>query len=481
MPDLTHSEKREILAKPVKYFADTHPDASSEQLATIKALGEEYTEIKKQHKTCSKRCRRISRQIGEAKRAQMPVAELMQDMKTSSSKLKDLEQKLSDISDSILNSVVPVMAHRVVDESLPTHAESCNSDVEEDGEQSDGTGFEVRLLQDEDNAWNRYVDSCPAASIYHRAEWRHLVRNVFGHEGYYLYAKDSHNKITGILPLVRLKSRLFGDFMISMPYFNYGGALADCRSIEDMLMQYANSLARDLGTNHIEYRDETPRDGYPVKTGKVNMILALPDTRDELWSSFTSKLRAQIRRPQRENTLVQCGGEELLNAFYSVFARNMRDLGTPVYGKSFFRNILKLFPKQSRIIIVHLESRPVAAAFLLGYKDMLQIPWASTIRDVNHLSINMLLYWEVLKFATDNSFNYFDFGRSSKESGTYRFKQQWGAKPKQLFWHYWLANATELPELNPENPKYVLAINIWKQLPISVTKWLGPFIVKNLP
>lgn len=246
-------------------------------------------------------------------------------------------------------------------------------------------------------------------------------------------------------------------------------------------MDFANNLARDLGTNHIEYRDETARDGYPVKTEKANMILALPDTQEQLWNGFTSKLRAQIRRPQREDTDVQLGGEELLNAFYSVFARNMRDLGTPVYGKLFFRKILKCFPKQSRIIIVHLEYRPVAAAFLLGYKDTLQIPWASTVRDVNHLSINMLLYWEVLKFAVNNDYSYFDFGRSSKGSGTFRFKQQWGAKPKQLFWHYWLADTAELPELNPSNPKYVLAINIWKRLPVIFTKWLGPIIVKNLP
>ena len=159
----------------------------------------------------------------------------------------------------------------------------------------------------------------------------------------------------------------------------------------------------------------------------------------------------------------------------------MRDLGTPVYGMSFFREILQCFSEQSNIIVVHLERRPVAAAFLLGHKDTLEIPWASTLRNVNHLSINMLLYWEVLKFAIENKYKYFDFGRSSKESGTYRFKQQWGAKPKQLFWHYWLYENTELPQLNPKNPKYSLLIAVWKKLPVNVTKVIGPRIVKNLP
>ena len=125
--------------------------------------------------------------------------------------------------------------------------------------------------------------------------------------------------------------------------------------------------------------------------------------------------------------------------------------------------------------------RPVAAAFLLGYKDTLEIPWASTIKDVNHLSVNMLLYWEVLKFAVDNQYQYFDFGRSSKDSGTFRFKQQWGAIPKQCYWHYWLKNNAEMPSLNPNNPKYKLVISLWKKLPVSVTKYIGPNIVKSLP
>ena len=159
----------------------------------------------------------------------------------------------------------------------------------------------------------------------------------------------------------------------------------------------------------------------------------------------------------------------------------MRDLGTPVYSNSFFSKILQQFPEHSKIIIVHLNNRPVAAAFLLGYKDTLEIPWASTIKDVNHLSMNMLLYWEVLKFAIKNQYQYFDFGRSSKNSSTFRFKQQWGAKPKQMYWHYWLPENVELPRLNPDNPEFALAISVWKKIPVIITKWLGPLIVKNLP
>jgi FemAB-related protein (PEP-CTERM system-associated) len=251
--------------------------------------------------------------------------------------------------------------------------------------------------------------------------------------------------------------------------------------IEQKLMDAASNLAKSIGTGHIEYRDEIVRNSLPVRTDKVNMILSLPESEGHLWDTFPSKLRSQIRRAQREKVQVNSGGIECLADFYTVFAQNMRDLGTPVYGKVLFENILQTFPEGCRIINVHHEGRPVASAFLLRYKETLEIPWASTIKDVNHLSINMLLYWEVLKFAIKNRCQYFDFGRSSKGSGTFRFKQQWGAKPKPSYWHYWLPDDVEMPKLNPENPKYLLAISIWKKLPVFLTKILGPKIVRNLP
>jgi FemAB-related protein (PEP-CTERM system-associated) len=188
-----------------------------------------------------------------------------------------------------------------------------------------------------------------------------------------------------------------------------------------------------------------------------------------------------VRRPLRESPQVLSGEIELLDEFYAVFARNMRDLGTPVYSKAFFGNILDCFPDESRIILVRLRGAPVASGFLLGYKGIMEIPWASSLRKVNHLSMNMLLYWEALKLAVQENYRKFDFGRSSKGSGTYRFKKQWGAMPEQSYWHYWLDTGKEAPALNPDNPKYALAIKLWRRLPLVISNRLGPKIVKNLP
>ena len=211
------------------------------------------------------------------------------------------------------------------------------------------------------------------------------------------------------------------------------------------------------------------------------MILPLPDTEGQLWKDIGSKRRAQVKRPLRENPRVVVGRSELIDDFYRVFAENMRDLGTPVYSKLFFGEIISRFPEHCTIIIVYLEGNPVGAAFLISYKGTMEIPWASTIKRVNHLAINMLMYWEALKHAINTNNDYFDFGRCTVGSGTFRFKKQWGAQTRQLYWHYYLTEQNELPELNPGNPKFQLAIRLWQVLPVYLTKLVGPGIAKNLP
>ncbi|MCC5858734.1 MAG: FemAB family PEP-CTERM system-associated protein [Ectothiorhodospiraceae bacterium] len=339
-----------------------------------------------------------------------------------------------------------------------------------------------RLEPAQESAWDAYVAHHPRASAYHQLVWREVIRSVFGHPGHYLVAVEpGDGRLVGCLPLVELRSRLFGHFLVSMPYFNYGGAIGDSPAIEQQLMAHAGQLAASLGAGHVEYRDVSGRSGtWGLRQDKVAMHLALPETEDALWKQLGSKVRAQVRRPEREGATTRSGGEELLPDFYGVFSRNMRDLGTPVYPRRLFREILRRYP-QSRILVVDLQGQPVAAAFLLGWRGMLEIPWASSLREHNRLGVNMLLYWDVLRYAIGDGYRVFDFGRSTRDSGTYRFKRQWGAEPVQLNWHYWLRDGAGMPGLSPDNPKFRLAIAAWQRLPVAVANLVGPRIVKSLP
>ncbi len=454
-----------------------YPGITPDELGRLGTRIEQYRNQAAEKDRLQEQSGHISRNIGAARARGEATHELKSTMRQLSRELAALKASLAGIEQQI-DEILDAAKQPAQDHADDTR---CQTTPRYRSQHAANECYAVDLLQDETADWNAYAINHPATSLYHRAEWRNLITETFGHRAYYCIARNRAGQTVGILPLIRLSSRLFGDFIVSMPYFNYGGPLGDCLEVETALIEYAARLAVDLGVSHVEFRDEIPRDGMPSRTEKVNMILPLPDSADILWNSFPSKLRAQIRRAGREHSRTVHGGLELLDEFYCVFARNMRDLGTPVYGKSFFRHILETFPDDCRIIVSRYRNKPVAAAFLARSGDRMEIPWASTIREVNHLSINMLLYWEVLQYAIKSGCSSFDFGRSSVDSGTYRFKQQWGASPVQLYWHYWLGEAGELPSLNPSNPKYALFIRLWKRLPVAVTKVLGPPIVRNLP
>lgn len=329
--------------------------------------------------------------------------------------------------------------------------------------------------------WDAYVCAHPQSAFYHRYAWLGVIRRAFAHQSFYWVARDTDGALRGVLPVVRLQSTLFGDFGVSMPFFNYGGVLADNDDIAQQLLLHAATATKELGMQHLEVRCTKPCGDWPVRTDKVSMILRLPDSDDALDAQVGSKIRAQIKRAQQLTPEVKTGRLDLLDDFYSVFAHNMRDLGTPVYAKQFFRLILETWPDQAHIIVLRLGNKPVAAALLLGDRDMMEIPWASTLQSANAMNMNMLLYREVLGFSIQRGYRFFDFGRSSKDSGTYRFKKQWGAEPLQHYWLYWLAEGGALPELKPDSPKFRLLIACWQKLPLPVANLIGPHLVKNLP
>jgi FemAB-related protein (PEP-CTERM system-associated) len=248
------------------------------------------------------------------------------------------------------------------------------------------------------------------------------------------------------------------------------------------MLSEAGRLQQELGASHAELRHTTPWPGdLPTKQHKVSMLLELAHDADSQWKRFDPKLRNQIRKAEKSGLTAVVGGSELLDDFYTVFVRNMRDLGTPVYAREFFEAVMAGFPGETRFITIYHNGKPVAAGLIIWFRDTVEIPWASSIRDFNALCPNNLLYWTALQFSVKKGFKKFDFGRSTPGEGTYRFKEQWGAEPLKLHWQYLLAGGVALPELNTKNPRYEMAIKMWQKLPLPVTRILGPHIVRCIP
>jgi FemAB-related protein (PEP-CTERM system-associated) len=226
-------------------------------------------------------------------------------------------------------------------------------------------------------------------------------------------------------------------------------------------------------------------DDLVCRRHKVAMRLALPDNADALFEGFKAKLRSQIRRPAKAGARPQLINgnnvvERDIESFYKVFAENMRDLGTPVFPKSLFRETLRAFGDQAWLVIVWLDGHPAAVGLMVGFGDTIEMIWASSLRCFNRLSVNMLLYWEAMRTAIDQGYQIFDFGRSTIDGAAHRFKAQWGALPTPLHWHY-LGSKENIPDISPANARFHLAVRAWKRLPTPIANRIGPMIARSLP
>lgn len=312
--------------------------------------------------------------------------------------------------------------------------------------------------------------------------WLRVLRQGLGHTAYCLEARCA-GRTTGVLPLTLVKSWLFGRFLTSMPYLNGGGVGADNVESARSLIDGAVVLADECKVRHLELRHEAPIE-HPALThqlrSKVHMRLALPVTASNLLQQLSSKVRNLVRKGQKSGLSAVWGSEELLEDFYHILSINMRDLGTPVYGKSLFRGILREFPGRAELCVVRTGKQAVAAALLLHGDGITEVPSASSLREYNHTSANMLMYWHLLERAVARGQRVFDFGRSTRGSGTYRFKAQWGAEPEGATWQYYVREG-DPTAMRPDNARYQRCIRAWRQLPVWVTRWLGPKIVRGIP
>jgi FemAB-related protein (PEP-CTERM system-associated) len=332
----------------------------------------------------------------------------------------------------------------------------------------------------EEGEWERYLDTREAGTGYHHWCWRTVFERAFGHDTIYLAGRRGR-QVVGVLPLVSFRSRLFGRFMVSLPFVNYGGVVADDDAARRALVDFARQEAVRRQARHIELR-HTARlfPDLQAKQHKVAMTLPLSSDADAAWRRFDNKVRNQVRKAQKSGLQTAAGGPELLDQFYAVFARNMRDLGTPVYSRRFFSEVLRGVP-DARVHVVRLGARPIAAAITIGHRRAIENPWASSLREYRPLCANMLLYWAMIERAIADGYRVFDFGRSTQGESTWHFKKQWGAEESPFYWEYVVNGARVLPDLSPKNAKFDTALAVWKRLPVAVANMIGPHVVRNIP
>lgn len=330
-----------------------------------------------------------------------------------------------------------------------------------------------------------FVISRAEATPYHLSAWRLAITEAYGHKDLSILA-ETDGEITGLLPLTLMETPLIGRQLVALPFCDVGGCLAADAATGRSLVDHAIALAARLGAKSLELRGEPPAGALDptrwqrVAADKVVMLLELPGSAEALWASFKSKLRSQVVKAEKNELTFAWGTLADIPDFYQAWSANMRDLGSPAHARGWFAAVLRHYGEHAHLGLVKHEKKTVAGGIVLQSGQMMSIPWASTRREYNKLNPNMLLYWNLLKLAADSGCRVFDFGRSTMDEGTYKFKAQWGAQPVPLVWRRFPATAPAGEPASGESRGRKLAEQVWQRLPLAVANTIGPILRRHI-
>ena len=357
--------------------------------------------------------------------------------------------------------------------------------------------MQIRVYKSSDRrAWDEYVLRHRDGTVFHLAGWKSVVESSFGHRSFYLIAEKekSHSaneqrsyphpkgSIMGIFPLFTIKSLVFGGSMVSLPFASYGGILAESQEIEKALYQEAVELTKKKSLDYLEIRNgKNSLPDLPKKDLYYNFKKEILPTEEENLKGIPRKSRRMVRVSMANGLDSELGRKELLDEFYDLFAFSYRGFGTPVFAKSYLRNILSEFGESSSILIIYKNGKPLSGVLSFFFNDEVIPYYSGAYPASREYAANDFLYWKLMTIAMERGCKSFDFGRSKKDTGPFHFKKHWGFEPRPLPYQYYLNKLREIPNISPNNPKYQKRIEMWKKLPLWVTKIVGPRIVRYIP
>jgi serine/alanine adding enzyme len=332
----------------------------------------------------------------------------------------------------------------------------------------------IQPLPDTGRTWRHVVDQSSSAGLAHSPEWLRIIQRAYGHDPFYLSGENDQGA-RSVLPAFVVRRPFLGTVVTSMPFLDSGGPCGSSPALNRILIEHLVAEARGIGARSVELRCAERIDvGVRPAEHKVNLSLPLPGSVEDLWRQLDKDVRYQIRKAERGGLTVECGGRDKLRSFYDAFVVRMRELGSPVHALGFLEGVLDEFGSRARVLLVKKGQTTIGGLIALAFKDRVTVPWASCLKEHFALCPNMLLYWEALRSACAEGFRRFDFGRSTRNSGTYAFKAQWGAQDEPLFWYTIPVAASVHEPVVAHRASKALLSRTWQYLPLAVTRQVGP-------
>ncbi|MCB2101292.1 MAG: FemAB family PEP-CTERM system-associated protein [Rhodobacterales bacterium] len=327
--------------------------------------------------------------------------------------------------------------------------------------------------------WDAFVQACDEATFFHRAGWKTVIENSFGQRGHLLYA-ERDGQIEGILPIFDVKSRLFGHRLVSTAFCVGGAPAVTSDEALAALDRAAEDLMARTGAEYIEYRDPSrPHADWPKKEGLyANFERPTEADEDANLKQIPRKQRAVVRKALKADLVDEIDTD--IDRFYGLYSPSMRNLGTPVFGKAYIRNLLDVFGDDCDILTVSQNGRPLSSVLNFYFKDTVLPYYTGADPEARKSGAADLQYFRLMRRAVERGYTNFDFGRSKVDTGPYAFKKNWGFEPRPTVLEFKMKGGAALPDINPNNPKYRFFIDTWKKLPLPVANMIGPWLGKQV-
>jgi FemAB-related protein (PEP-CTERM system-associated) len=314
--------------------------------------------------------------------------------------------------------------------------------------------------------------------------WTRFVQEVYGFPTYRL-ASRTDGELSGLLFLTHVKHALFGNYLVTAPFASYGGFAFSSPEARRDLLDQVRALADGLGVGYVNLRfdgaqEEVP-EGWVQHPLYATYRADLVSEPEKMLERYSSDHRNHIRKSLRKGFSIKFGHLDLLEDAYLGLSRSMHELGSPYHSRHYLRTMAESLGNTLEFAVLH-DSRGTLAGVgvFISQGQVVTNLHANILRRFRSDYAGEYLYWSVISEYGRRGLGVFDMGRSLIGSGNEAFKMKWKPKKESLAYWYAMQHGSPLPELNQKNPKFQIAIWTWKRLPDSLTRALGPSLIRGL-
>ncbi len=333
-----------------------------------------------------------------------------------------------------------------------------------------------QLSESDEKRWDNFVINNNESTFYHQFRWKNVISEIYGHKPVYLLCENEFGDLNGVLPLFLIKDLFQRRRLVSIPFAPYGGTCTETKEAKAMILDEAINIGKKLGVDILELRCcNNNHENFSCVNDYSTFKLNLSNGLDHIWKNFEKTVRTAIRKGEKNDLRFELENDsESMIDFYNVYSENMKSLGTPVHDYNFFKKIQNAFPGQVQVAKAIKDDKIISSLLLLKFKDTLIYGWGSSLTEYLNLAPNNFIHWNCIKYASESGLSWYDFGRSFKNSGNYRFKKRWGCIEFPINSCFYPGiNAISSPQI--EYRKFSM---IWSKIPLKLTKVMGPRIRK---